>query len=176
MSTRVDADNAENTQPDAQTEARAIETLAWNCDEWPEWLHKIVDQTNEVADRLDMSSEQAHAFAVLTALASLSAKVEELTRERDKKDALWRETAEQAQENFDNWLRDIDKLKTAEASLAERDRIIAEKDKALDAIKARVTGDRYPNWYSSSDVTNNRMWIADICDAARRDREQGGKK
>lgn len=52
---------------DAQTEARAIEAQAWNCDEWPEWLHKIVDETNEVADRLDMSAEQAHAYAALKA-------------------------------------------------------------------------------------------------------------
>lgn len=59
----------------AQTEARAIETQAWNCDEWPEWLHKIVDETNEVADRLDMSAEQAHAYAVLVALAAKDAEL-----------------------------------------------------------------------------------------------------
>lgn len=60
---------------DAQTEAREIEMLAWNCDEWPEWLHKMVDETNEVADRLDMSAEQAHAYAVLAALAAKDAEL-----------------------------------------------------------------------------------------------------
>lgn len=47
---------------------KAREAKAWNCAEWPEWLHKIVDKTNEVADRLDMSSEQAMAYAALAAL------------------------------------------------------------------------------------------------------------
>lgn len=46
-----------------------IEEQAWNCDEWPKWLHKVVEQTNEIADKLDMSSEQAHAYAALLALS-----------------------------------------------------------------------------------------------------------
>lgn len=50
-----------------------VERLAWNCDQWPEWLHNLVDETNEVADRLDMSSEQAFAYAALAATRSASA-------------------------------------------------------------------------------------------------------
>lgn len=56
---------------------KAREAKAWNCDEWPEWLHAVVDKTCEVADRLDMSSEQAHAYA---ALAALDAEKETLSR------------------------------------------------------------------------------------------------
>jgi len=47
-----------------------LQSRAWNCDEWPDWLHVLVNRTNEVADRHDMSSEQAHAYAILAALAS----------------------------------------------------------------------------------------------------------
>lgn len=47
-----------------------MEARAWDCDKWPAWLHEVVARTNEVADRLDMSSEQAHAYAVLAALSS----------------------------------------------------------------------------------------------------------
>jgi hypothetical protein len=54
--------------PSGQAAAGDIETQAWECDKWPAWLHAIVDRTNEVADRLDMSSEQAHAYAILSAL------------------------------------------------------------------------------------------------------------
>lgn len=46
-----------------------IEAQAWNCDQWPDWLHDIVAKTNEVADRLDMSAEQAHAYAALSCLS-----------------------------------------------------------------------------------------------------------
>lgn len=52
------------------TQDKMREALAWNCSEWPQWLHAIVDKTNEVADRLDMSSEQSIAFAVLEALSA----------------------------------------------------------------------------------------------------------
>lgn len=69
---------------DAQTEAREIETQAWCCDEWPEWLHKIVDETCEVADRLDMSAEQAHAYAVLAALAAKDAELAGVRGELEK--------------------------------------------------------------------------------------------
>lgn len=54
-----------------------LESQAWNCDEWPRWLHDLVVRTNDVADRLDMSSEQAMAYAVLAALIErLSAPVQ----------------------------------------------------------------------------------------------------
>ena len=48
---------------------KALEAAAWNCDEWPEWLHDIVAKTDDVADRLDMSSQQAMAYAILSARA-----------------------------------------------------------------------------------------------------------
>lgn len=38
---------------------------AWNCDTWPKWLHTAVAGANEIADRLDMSTEQALAYAIL---------------------------------------------------------------------------------------------------------------
>jgi hypothetical protein len=50
--------------------AEEIEQQAWDCSRWPDWLAAVVDRTNEVADRLDMSSEQAHAYAALSALAT----------------------------------------------------------------------------------------------------------
>jgi len=53
----------------SSVEALDIETQAWECDKWPVWLHNIVDRTNEAADRLDMSSEQACAYAVLATLS-----------------------------------------------------------------------------------------------------------
>lgn len=53
-----------------KVKAENIEEQAWRCDEWPEWLHKVVEQTNEIADKWDMSSEQAHAYAVLLALTT----------------------------------------------------------------------------------------------------------
>lgn len=56
----------------ASAGAASIETQAWECDKWPVWLHGVVDRANEAADRLDMSSEQAMAYAVLTALATPS--------------------------------------------------------------------------------------------------------
>lgn len=55
--------------------AELIARQAWNCDEWPEWLHKVVAETNDVADRLDMSAEQAHAYAALSALRAQPAAV-----------------------------------------------------------------------------------------------------
>ncbi|MBN8241741.1 hypothetical protein JF546_01795 [Nitratireductor aquimarinus] len=54
-----------------------LETKAWDCEAWPDWLHDIVEKTNEVADRLDMSAEQAHAYAVLAALSAPKAEAEE---------------------------------------------------------------------------------------------------
>jgi hypothetical protein len=51
-----------------QSDGVEIETQAWNCNQWPSWLHGLIAKTNEVADRLDMSSEQASAYAVLSAL------------------------------------------------------------------------------------------------------------
>lgn len=56
------------SSPSAVVIDEAMESRAWNCDEWPEWLWKIVGDANDVADRLDMSSEQAMAYAVLAAL------------------------------------------------------------------------------------------------------------
>jgi len=65
------------TQALAQArKAEVLETQAWDCDQWPDWLHKVVNRTCEVADRLDMSSEQAHAYAALAAIdAALDAPV-----------------------------------------------------------------------------------------------------
>ncbi|MBN8241921.1 hypothetical protein JF546_02715 [Nitratireductor aquimarinus] len=54
-----------------------LETKAWDCETWPDWLHDIVEKTNEVADRLDMSAEQAHAYAALAALSASKAEAEE---------------------------------------------------------------------------------------------------
>lgn len=42
---------------------------AMACDQWPDWLSQIVDQTNEAADTSDMSTEQAVAFGILSALS-----------------------------------------------------------------------------------------------------------
>lgn len=44
-----------------------IEAKAWNCSEYPEWLSSMVEEANEVADRLDMSTEQVVAWAILSA-------------------------------------------------------------------------------------------------------------
>lgn len=52
--------------------ADEIEEQAWNCYAWPQWLHDIVWKTNEVADHLDMSTEQAIAYGVLSALSASS--------------------------------------------------------------------------------------------------------
>lgn len=57
------------TPPEVAGLLADIENSAWNCDEWPDWLHEIVEKTNEVSDRLDMSAEQAHAYSALSATA-----------------------------------------------------------------------------------------------------------
>lgn len=41
------------------------EAMAWACDQWPAWLSEIVEKTNAVSDRLDMSAEQAIAYGAL---------------------------------------------------------------------------------------------------------------
>jgi len=64
--------------------------------------------------------------------ASLRAEKEELRRERDAKDALWRETAEQAATNFDAWLEDIARAEAAESLLAEAGKALEPFAKSFD--------------------------------------------
>lgn len=137
----------------AQTEAREIETQAWCCDEWPEWLHKIVDETCEVADRLDMSAEQAHAFAVLTALAAKGAELEE-----------WRGKLAET----------IGKLKV-ETDRAERTEAQpAEANKALETIFAIVGNVEHKGGGANAARMYEDM-LNDFRQIARRAREQGGE-
>lgn len=70
----------------------ALERAAWNCNEWPQWLHDIVDRTNDVADRQDMSTEQAIAYGVLSAIGALQERVEgaeKALKEARKPDTYW---------------------------------------------------------------------------------------
>lgn len=67
------------THPTTQAIQQAdLETQAWNCDKWPKWLDDLVEETNMVADRTDMSSEQAHAYAILRALSAAASEREQL--------------------------------------------------------------------------------------------------
>jgi len=49
--------------------SETLEMTAWNCDAWPEWLRVLIQNINDVADRTDMSSEQAHAYGILLDLS-----------------------------------------------------------------------------------------------------------
>lgn len=72
---------------------------AWNCGQWPAWLHVVVDAVSKVADEQDMSTEQAIAYGILTALADRDAKIAELERERDEA----REGDEVATSEMQHW-------------------------------------------------------------------------
>lgn len=91
------------------------------------------------------------------ALASLSAKVGEVTRElyltRNQRDNL-KENMDRLEDEVTDLADSLapvealrkeghDRLKIAEASLAERDRIIAEKDKALEAVRTPLTAMKF---------------------------------
>jgi hypothetical protein len=43
-----------------------LETKAWNCDMWPDWLIERIEAAMEVSDRFDMSTEQVLAYAILS--------------------------------------------------------------------------------------------------------------
>jgi len=47
-----------------------FETTATECSKWEEWLHDAVDEANDVADKLDWSTEQVLAYAILQARSS----------------------------------------------------------------------------------------------------------
>lgn len=150
---------------DAQTEAREIETQAWCCDEWPEWLHKIVDETCEVADRLDMSAEQAHAYAVLTALAAKDAELAEAKTQLDC--ALIREGNEKhrAKIAHQNMNAEINARERAEAGeRAAHDAAntaIRQRDEARAQLaEARKALANYDRWLNGRDayIVQKGLW------------------
>jgi len=63
-----------------------FETTATECSKWEEWLHDAVDEANDVSDKLDWSTEQVLAYAILQARSSAyeeCAKIAEKERRTD---------------------------------------------------------------------------------------------
>jgi hypothetical protein len=65
------------------------EAKAWECEDWPDWLHSVVEETNTVADEMDMSAEQAHAYAALAAIDAMSAGETVAWRWKYDDDGVW---------------------------------------------------------------------------------------
>ena len=118
--TEAEAKDIASIEPDCMSALRASE--------WPD-------------DPMTLSPEVLRRL--LDALASLRAEKEELRRERDAKDALWRETAEQAATNFDAWLEDIARAEAAESLLAEAGGIIGRALEELRLIRMKDSGAVY---------------------------------
>jgi len=122
----IESLTAEGQEERGQVMTATQDTLierAWNCDQWPAWLDVVVDATNKVADEHDMSSEQAIAYGILTALADRDAKIAELERERDRRNFVQTMTGPTAQDKAQVWQSQAEdfaaKLDTSEAQVAE---------------------------------------------------------